>query len=140
MDQRIREVMTPDPRTVPATASVMDAARTMRENDVGGVIVLAHDRLYGILTDRDIVVRALAPGRDPAATRVADICSRELLTISPTRSVEDATRLMREMSIRRLPVMEKGGQVVGIVSLGDLAARQDRRSALAEISVAPPNA
>jgi CBS domain-containing protein len=140
MDQRIREVMTPDPRTVPATASVMDAARTMRENDVGGVIVLAHDRLYGILTDRDIVVRALAPGRDPAATRVADICSRELLTISPTRSVEDAARLMREMSIRRLPVMEKGGQVVGIVSLGDLAARQDRRSALAEISVAPPNA
>jgi CBS domain-containing protein len=140
MDQRIREVMTLDPKTVPATASVVEAARAMRENDIGDVIVLAEDRLYGILTDRDIVVRALAEGRDPVATRVADICSRELLAISPNRSVEDAARLMREMSIRRLPVMEKGGQVVGIVSLGDLAASQDRRSVLAEISVAPPNA
>jgi CBS domain-containing protein len=140
MDQRIREVMTLDPKTVPATASVVEAARAMHENDIGDVIVLAEDRLYGILTDRDIVVRALAAGRDPVATRVADICSRELLAISPNRSVEDAARLMREMSIRRLPVMEKGGQVVGIVSLGDLAASQDRRSVLAEISVAPPNA
>jgi CBS domain-containing protein len=140
MDQRIREVMTLDPKTVPATASVVEAARAMRENDIGDVIILAEDRLYGILTDRDIVVRALAEGRNPAATRVADICSRELLAISPNRSVEDAARLMREMSIRRLPVMERGGQVVGIVSLGDLAARQDRRSVLAEISVAPPNA
>jgi CBS domain-containing protein len=140
MDERIREVMTLDPKTVPATASVVEAARAMRENDIGDVIVLAEDRLYGILTDRDIVVRALAEGRNPAATRVADICSRELLAISPNRSVEDAARLMREMSIRRLPVMERGGQVVGIVSLGDLAARQDRRSVLAEISVAPPNA
>jgi CBS domain-containing protein len=139
LDQRVREVMTPNPRSMAATASVMEAARTMREHDVGDVIVLDGDRLCGILTDRDIVVRALAKGQDPAATRIGEVCSRELATLSPRDSVEKAARLMRDMAIRRLPVVEDDGQVVGIVSLGDLAVGRDRRSALGEISAAPPN-
>jgi CBS domain-containing protein len=110
----------------------------MREHDIGDVVVLEDRRLGGILTDRDIVVRALAEGRDPEKTKVGDICSRDLTTVSPTDSVGYAVRLMRAKAIRRLPVVEEG-QVVGIVSLGDMAIEKDRRSVLGEISAAPPN-
>jgi len=135
----IRDVMTPMPCTIPANVSVVYAARAMRENDIGDVIVVDDERLLGILTDRDIIVRVLAEEKDPAATTVGDICSRELTTIRPTDSVGSAVRLMREKALRRLPVVEDNGEVVGIVSLGDLAVERDRRSALADISAAPPN-
>ena len=83
--------------------------------------------------------RALAEGADPNTTAVGDICSRELTTLKPTDSVGQAVRLMREKAVRRLPVVEDTGWVVGIVSIGDLAVDRDRRSALADISAAPPN-
>jgi len=124
---------------MPASESVMYAAKAMRENDIGDVIVLHAGRLFGILTDRDIVVRVLAEGKDPASTTVGDICSREITMVVPTDSVGQAVRLMREKALRRLPVVEETGQVVGIVSLGDVALERDRRSALADISAAPPN-
>jgi len=139
MRQTIRDVMTANPRTVTPSTSVVDAARVMRESDIGDVVVIAEGRLCGILTDRDIVVRALAEGRDPVRTRVGDICSQELITVSPDESLGAAVRLMRERAIRRLPV-EEDGRVVGVVSLGDLAVDADRHSALADISAAPPNA
>jgi CBS domain-containing protein len=138
MDQSIRDVMTPNPRMIGSSASLIEAAQTMREHDIGDVVVLEDRRLGGILTDRDIVVRALAEGRDPEKTKVGDICSRDLTTVSPTDSVGYAVRLMRAKAIRRLPVVEEG-QVVGIVSLGDMAIEKDRRSVLGEISAAPPN-
>jgi CBS domain-containing protein len=131
--------MTSRPEALEATATVMDAAELMRERDIGDVVVLEDDRLYGILTDRDIVVRVLAEGGDPAAVTVGEICSRDLTTISPTASLGTAVRLIREKAIRRLPVVEDDGMVVGIVSLGDLAAARDRKSALGDISAAPPN-
>jgi len=118
----------------------MDAAQIMRGNDIGDVIVLEDDRLFGILTDRDIVVRALAEGADPETTPVGEICSRDLATIEPTASVGQAVRLMREKAIRRLPVVDRSGYVLGIVSIGDVAVERDRHSALADISAAPPNA
>lgn len=139
-EQSVQDVMTPNPMVLEATASVMDAAELMRESDIGDVIVVEDDRLAGIVTDRDIVVRVLAQGSDPTTVTVGDICSREPTTILPTASIGDAVRLIREKSIRRLPVVEDGGEVVGIVSIGDIAVARDRRSALGDISAAPPNA
>jgi CBS domain-containing protein len=94
--------------------------------------------MCGIVTDRDIVVRALAGHRNPADTRLKDICSRDVVTVTPSTSTDEAVRIMREKSVRRLPVLDYD-QPVGIVSLGDLAVEHDPKSALADISVAPPN-
>lgn len=138
-DDSVRDVMTPAPRAVDTSASVVDAAEIMRDADIGNVVVLENEHLYGILTDRDIVVRVLAEGSDPATVQVGQICSRELTTILPTASVGDAVRLIREKAVRRLPVVEESGEVVGIVSMGDIAVARDRKSALGEVSSAPPN-
>ena len=134
----IREVMTPYPKTCPATATIAEAAQFMRDGDVGDVLIERDGAVCGIVTDRDIVVRAIADGQDPRQTKVGDICSRELTTLSPTDSIDDAVRLMRDKALRRLPIMEEG-KPVGIVSLGDLAQERDSNSALADISAAPPN-
>ena len=139
MAQQIRELMTPNPVALPGTASVHEAARAMRDADIGDVIVIENNQACGIVTDRDIVVRTVAEAQDPATTTLADLCSHALVTVTPTDSVEQAVRLMRTHAIRRLPVVE-GGQPVGIVSLGDLAVERDPGSALGEISGAPPNA
>jgi CBS domain-containing protein len=138
MAQSIRDFMTPNPVSLPATSSVVYAARAMRDANIGDIIVLDNGRICGIVTDRDIVVRAVAEGRDLSTTTLKDICSQELTTLSPTDSVEDAVYLMREKAIRRLPVVE-GGKPVGIVSIGDLATALDPHSALGHISAAPPN-
>ena len=130
--------MTPVPKVLEATASVMDATELMRENNIGDLVVLENDQLWGIVTDRDIVARVLGDGNDPATVTVGEICSRELTTIPSTASISDAVRLIRK-AIRRLPVVEEDGGVLGIVSIGDLAVAQDRKSALADVSAAPPN-
>ena len=138
MKQNIGEVMTPNPKALAQSATIMEAACAMRDNDIGDVVVLDNGRLCGILTDRDIVVRALAAGCDPYRTSVGEICSRALVTLAPEDSTGEAVRVMRERAIRRLPI-EEHGRVVGIVTLGDVAVDADRRSALADISAAPPN-
>jgi CBS domain-containing protein len=139
MTERINDVMTPNPQTLPATATVREAAETMRANDIGDVIASDEQgRIAGILTDRDIVVRVVAEGRDPRATRIGDIASQKLTAVSPDDPVQRAVELMRERAIRRLPVVDKG-KVVGIVSIGDLALERDPGSALADISAAQPN-
>jgi CBS domain-containing protein len=138
-EESVRDVMTPLPRVVDASASVMDAAEIMRDSDIGDVVVLEDQRLYGILTDRDIVVRVLAEGSDPATVTAGQVCSRDLTTIPPTASVGEAVRLIREKAIRRLLVVEESDDVVGIVSMGDIAVARDRKSALADVSAAPPN-
>lgn len=138
MKQNIGEVMTPNPTALAQSATIIEAACAMRDNDIGDVVVLDNGRLCGILTDRDIVVRALAAGCDPNRTSVGEICSRALVTLAPEDSTGQAVRVMREHAIRRLPI-EDGGRVVGIITLGDVAVDADRRSALADISAAPPN-
>jgi CBS domain-containing protein len=138
MAQYLREIMTQHPRALETSDSIVAAARTMRDGNVGDVVVLEKGQIQGILTDRDIVIRALAEGRDPARTTVGEICSRELTVLSPTDSIGDAAKVMRDKAIRRLPVVE-GGRPVGIVSLGDLAVERDPESALGGISAAPPN-
>jgi CBS domain-containing protein len=136
--EQIRDLMTPNPTTLPSTATALDAARVMRADDIGDIIVLEGDRIAGIVTDRDIVVRALGTGRNPAETPLGEICSRRLTVVSPTDAVASALELMREKAIRRLPVVEDG-RPVGIVSLGDLADEEEGGAALGGISAAPPN-
>lgn len=141
MAQKVRDVMTRNPLTLPANATLVEAAISMRDANIGDILVTKRGNggeLCGILTDRDIVVRALAEGRNPDETRLDDICSQRLVTISPDEEVEDAVRVMREEHVRRIPVMENG-RAIGVVSLGDLAEARDPKSALGEISAAPPN-
>jgi CBS domain-containing protein len=138
MAQTIEEIMTPDPRTVDAQATVMEAARQMRDGDFGSVIVTRDGQVDGIVTDRDIAVRAVAEGRDPQSSSVSDICTTGIATVEPQQSIEEAVQTMREHDIRRLPVV-KDGRPVGILSLGDLAMQQDPQSVLADISASSPD-
>jgi CBS domain-containing protein len=138
MGQSIRDVMTADPHTVKADATLEDAAREMKADDIGAVLVEDGGQVSGILTDRDIVVRAIAEGRDPSSTKVGDVATRDVKTLSPDSSVEDAIKIVREQHVRRIPVV-KDGRPAGIVSIGDLAIERDSDSALADISQAPSN-
>lgn len=138
MPKTLSDVMSSNPVTVPATATVLQAAQRMRDEDIGDVIVLDGDRVAGILTDRDVVVRAVAEGRDPEGCSVRDVCSGELVTLSPGDDVQRAIDLMQQKAVRRIPVLEDG-RPVGIVSIGDLAIASDGEDALAAISAARPN-
>jgi CBS domain-containing protein len=138
MAQSIREVMTPNPKTVPGDATLQDAAREMKQ-DIGAVLVRDNGAVAGILTDRDIVVRAIAEGRDPSSTKVSDVATRDVKTLTPDSTVDEAIRIVREQNVRRIPVVDESGRPQGIVSIGDLAVERDRESALADISSAPPN-
>ena len=138
MPQSIQEIMTLNPTTYPATTSLVDAAQAMRDQDVGDVLVERDGTVCGIVTDRDIVLRAVAEDRSPSEVRLGDICSGELTSLAPTATVDDAVALMRANALRRLPICDDG-QVIGIVSLGDLAIDLDPSSALADISLMRPN-
>ena len=138
MPQTVEEIMTRDPHTVDSGDTLLDAARAMRDEDIGDVIVVDGGQASGILTDRDIVIRAVAEGRDPESTSVRDVASFGIAALTPDQSVDEAIELMRERDIRRLPVC-KHGRPVGIVSLGDLAIEREPQSALADISSASPD-
>jgi CBS domain-containing protein len=138
MAATVRDVMTPNPVCLEPGATLMDAARTMAERDIGDVLVAEGTDLLGIVTDRDLVVRAVAAGLDARTTRLGEIISRSVVTIQPDEPVSRAAELMRENASRRLPVVE-GHRPVGIVSLGDLARERDHDSVLADISEAPAN-
>jgi CBS domain-containing protein len=138
MAQSIREIMTADPRTVSSMATVADAAREMRDGDVGSVVVIENGKVAGIVTDRDIAVRVVAQGLDPDATRVSEAATMRPVTLTVDQTVEDAIRLVREQDIRRILVVQDD-RPAGIVSLGDLAIERDTDSALAEIASEPPN-
>jgi CBS domain-containing protein len=138
MTRTVEEIMTRDPRTVSASDTIIDAARVMNESDIGDVVVVDGDQVRCIVTDRDIVVRAVAQGRDPQSTSVGDVCTSDLVTIEPEASVDDALQKMRDADIRRLPVV-RDGRPVGILSLGDLAVEREPDSTLADISAASPD-
>jgi CBS domain-containing protein len=138
MAQSIREIMTADPRTVETGATVAEAAREMRDGDVGSVVVIENGAVAGILTDRDIAVRVVAQGLDPDATRVSEAATMRPVTLTVDQSVDDAIRLVREQNVRRIIVLQDG-RAAGIVSLGDLAIERDTDSALADIASEPAN-
>ncbi|MGW0758235.1 CBS domain-containing protein [Streptomyces sp. NPDC002814] len=139
MTWQIRDVMSPGAAAVEPMTTVARAARLMREQNVGEVLVAYDCDLFGVLTDRDIVVRTLAEGRDPDTTTVGSVCTRPpVVTLTPDDTTDRAAELMRRHAVRRLPVVERGGCPVGVVSLGDLATVDDPGSALADISRAHP--
>ena len=136
--RQVRDVMTVVPETVGATASLRDAATIMERADVGDVLVVEGEELVGVLTDRDIAVRAVGGGRDVSTTLVGDVFTPGAVTVSPAATVHEAMELMREHDVRRLPVVDEG-HPVGVVSIGDLAVSREPTSLLADITVAPPN-
>jgi len=122
---RIGDLMTKDPRTVGEDASVVDAARVMRDDDVGLVPIVEGERLVGTITDRDIAIRVVAESRDPSSLNVRDVASTDLVTIDPQQELDEALRLMAQHQVRRLPVVEEDGRLVGIVSQADVALHGD---------------
>lgn len=137
MARSIRDIMSKDVVCVGRNATLAEAARYMRDRNVGDVIIQEDGgRIFGLLTDRDIVVRALADQRFDA--KCGDICTTDLITVSPDQPMEQAIQMMRDNAIRRLPVVENG-KPVGFVSLGDLAMERDPQSVLGQVSSAPAN-
>ncbi|WP_067458474.1 CBS domain-containing protein [Actinomadura macra] len=138
MAQKVNEVMTPVPVAVSPDTNLVRVGDLMRRHGIGDVLVVHEGRLRGLVTDRDIVVRAVAVERDMAGTAVADICSTNVVTVAPDEDAEAAVTLMRRHAVRRVPVVD-GDRPIGMVSIGDLAVQRDERSALADISAEPPN-
>lgn len=123
---KIRDVMTPNPRTVSPDDTVQEAARIMQTEDTGAVPVVNNGRVLAVVTDRDIVVRVVAEG-SPLSTPVRDVASRGVVCATPDMSTREANDLMSEHQIRRLPVVEND-RLVGIVSIGDLAVKEGKDS------------
>jgi CBS domain-containing protein len=135
----VRDVMTAMPQTVSLETPISDTARMMADEGIGDVIVVEQGtgEVVGIVTDRDIAIRAVAKGMDPS-TEVGDIYSRDLVALAPTSTVREALDLMRDLNVRRLPVVEHD-RALGVVSLGDLSNEPDAGPALADISAASPD-
>ncbi|MBB4711375.1 CBS domain-containing protein [Streptomyces luteogriseus] len=135
----VKDVMTAGVVAVRPDASLVEAAQLMRTQNIGDVVVAEGQDVIGVLTDRDITVRAVADGADPMTVSAQAVCTRNPVTVTPDDRVGTAVTLMREHAVRRLPVVENG-LPVGIVSLGDVAEAEDPASALADISRAEPDA
>ena len=120
MHQTIRDAMTSNPRTVQPETSAQEVARLMKSEDVGAIPIVEGDRLTAIVTDRDLALKIVAGGKS-ADTTVGEFASRDLVTIDPAQSLEEAARLMGEHQLRRLPVVEEDGTLVGIVAQADVA-------------------
>ncbi len=136
MAQQVRDIMTPDPVTLPADASARQAAQAMRDEGIGDVLVVDGDQLHGIVTDRDLVVRGLAERDDLSDCTLREVCTRQPITARPDDDADSAINRMRQNAVRRIPVLD-GGRPVGVLSLGDAAIEKDPNSALANISAAP---
>ena len=134
----IREVMTEEAECTGPDTTLQEAARRMKELDVGSLPVCENDRLTGIVTDRDIVLRSVAEGRDPSQQRVRDAMTEELFYAFEDQDVEELTKIMKQRQIRRVPILNREKRLVGIVALGDLAVETDNSGmageALEEIS------
>jgi CBS domain-containing protein len=138
--QTVREVMTTHVVYLPRDTTLVEAARTMREQDIGDVIVAENGNApAGLVTDRDIVVRAVAERCDPATTTIGEIMSHDLVTVSPDDTVQSAALLMRDHAVRRVLVCDDDKSLLGILSIGDLAEEIDPESVLGGISKAEPN-
>ena len=125
MTQTIRDVMTSNPCTIDAQKTVAYAAKMMQEEDVGLAPIVEGDRLVGMLTDRDIAVRVAAQGRDPEQVKVLEVASKKLVTIDPQQDLDDALRIMAQHQVRRLPVVEEDGRLIGVVAQADIAREGD---------------
>jgi CBS domain-containing protein len=125
MGQNIREVMTSNPSTVEPDTTVVEAARIMKQEDAGVVPVTENGRLTGMVTDRDIAIRVVAEGKDPGSTTVREVASTDLVTVDPQQDLDEALRLMAQHKVRRLPVIEEDGRLVGVLAQADIAREGD---------------
>jgi CBS domain-containing protein len=125
MAKTVREVMTSKLCSIDTDKTVTYAAKMMRDEDVGLAPIVEGDRLVGVLTDRDIAVRVVAEGRDPEQVKVTDVASRDLVTLDPQQDLDEALRLMARHQVRRLPVVEEDGRLVGVVAQADVAQQGD---------------
>jgi CBS domain-containing protein len=141
--RHIRDVMTADPQCVSERDSVLQAARIMRDQDTGVVPVVDGRKIIGMITDRDIVVRAIADGKNVNDVKVSEVMTRQIRTVKEDATVDDVLSLMGNAEVRRVPVVNAGNEIVGIVSIGDLASRTNKDGrvgkAIEDISEAPPN-
>lgn len=138
MATKIRDLMTTDPIVCESSTTAAQAAQRMRDDDVGDVLVHEDGTLRGIVTDRDIALRIVADGTDPDAITLGQVCSGDLVTVSPDDDLDKAVGVMRDQKVRRIPVVDNG-DAVGVLAIGDLAVTLDPESALADISAAPRN-
>jgi CBS domain-containing protein len=125
MSQRIRDIMTSNPSTIEPDKPVAEAARIMKQEDAGVVPVTENGVLTGMVTDRDITVRVVAEGKDPQSTTVREVASNDLVTVDPRQELDDALRLMAQHKVRRLPVVEEDGRLVGVLAQADVAREGD---------------
>ena len=140
MGTKVHDVMTDSPRCVTPETSVSDAAVLMESEDVGSLPILDGDHLAGVVTDRDIVIRAIAKGKDPRGMAVRDVASRELVTVQADDDLMDALQLMATRQVRRLPVVDENNRLVGILSQADVAVSAKEKSVgemVEEISKSP---
>jgi CBS domain-containing protein len=127
MAKSVRDAMTEDPRSIGASASVVDAARLMRAEHIGSLPVIEDERLVGMITDRDITTRVVAESAAPETTSVGDVYSRDLISVEPNHDLEEALELMARHQVRRLPVVESG-RLVGMVAQADIALKDNERT------------
>jgi CBS domain-containing protein len=120
MHKSIQEAMTPNPATVEPTTTAQEAAKIMKSEDIGPLPIVEGDKLVGVITDRDLAIRIVAEGRG-SDTTVGEIASKDVVTVDPQQSLEEAARLMAEHQVRRLPVVEEDGRLVGILAQADVA-------------------
>jgi CBS domain-containing protein len=125
MGKSIKDTMTSNPCSIDADKPVSYAAKMMRDEDVGLAPIVEGDRLVGTLTDRDIAVRVVAEGRDAESTTVREVASRDVVTVNPEQGLDEALSLMAEHQVRRLPVVEENGRLVGVVAQADVAEHAD---------------
>jgi CBS domain-containing protein len=126
MAKSVRDAMTEDPRSIGASASVVEAARLMREQHIGSLPITHDEKLVGMITDRDITTRVVAEAADPNTTSVEDVYSRDLISVEPDNDLDEALQLMARHQVRRLPVVEDG-RLVGIVAQADIALSENEQ-------------
>ena len=125
MAKNVKDLMTSNPCSIDSDKSTAYAAKMMRDENVGLAPIVEGDRLIGTVTDRDITIRVVAEGKDPESTKVTEIASTELVTVTPQQDLDEALRLMAKHQVRRLPVVENGGRLVGVVAQADVARSAD---------------
>jgi CBS domain-containing protein len=142
-NRSVRDVMTPNPECVSERDSINDVARIMKNEDTGVVPVVDGKKVIGMITDRDIVVRGIAEGKDLGNARVNELMTRQVRSVRETATVNEALDLMSSAEIRRVPVVNDRDEIVGILALGDIASRENADNkvgqAVETISEAPPN-
>ena len=138
MAKSVRDTMTENPRSIKASASVVEAARLMREDHIGSLPITDDEQLVGMITDRDITTRVVAEAADPVKTSVGDVYSQDLITVAPEEDLDEALLLMARHQVRRLPVVENG-RLVGIVAQADIALSENKKTAELVEAISEPS-